>query len=127
MPERLYLVTRADLPAGDQAVQAAHALTEFLVEHPEVARDWHDRNNTLAFLVVPDERSLARLLDRAFDRDVRASAFREPDLNGSLTAIAIEPTGSKLVRSCPLALQNVSISNLEHGASERPPMEDRCR
>jgi len=102
--DKLILVTRADLPAGDQAVQAAHALTEFLVEHPEVAREWHDASNTLAFLSVPDEDALERLRERAFDHDIRASIFREPDLGDSLTAVALEPSGSKLVRSLPLAL-----------------------
>lgn len=102
--QRLYLVTRADLPAGDQAVQAAHALTEFTFEHPEAAESWHRASNTLAFLVAPDEAALQTLLDRAFDRGLRASAFREPDLGDALTAVAIEPEGSRLVRSLPLAL-----------------------
>lgn len=104
MTEKLYLVTRSNLPAGDQAVQAAHALTEFLVEHPEIAKDWHEQSNTLAFLVAPDEGALVRLLDRASDQDLRASAFREPDLGGALTAVALEPKAARLVRNLPLAL-----------------------
>ena len=104
MVERLYIVTRADLPAGDQAVQGAHALTEFAFEHPETAKAWHEQSNTLAFLAVPDESALQRLHERAFDLDIKASAFREPDLGDSLTAIAIEPTGSRICRSLPLAL-----------------------
>jgi len=101
---RLYLVTRADLPAGDQAVQAAHALQQFNVEHPQAARSWFEQSNTLAFLAAPDETALQRLLDRAFDKGLRASAFREPDLGDSLTAVAVEPAGARLVRSLPLAL-----------------------
>lgn len=104
MVERLYIVTRADLPPGDQAVQGAHALTEFLVEHPETAKAWHEQSNTLAFLSVPDEDSLERLRERAFDLDIKTSAFREPDLGDSLTAITIEPTGSRICRNLPLAL-----------------------
>lgn len=102
--EKIALVVRADLPAGDQAVQAAHALTEFLVNHPEIAREWHKQSNTLALLSVPNEAALGHILDQAFDKDLRVASFREPDLGDSLTAIALEPAGRKLVRGLPLAL-----------------------
>jgi DNA-binding transcriptional LysR family regulator len=102
---RLHLVVRRDLPPGDQAVQAAHALRQFTAEHPDIDRQWFEQSNTLALLAAPDERTLARMLDRAFDLGIRAAAFREPDLGGSLTAIAIEPAGARLCRGLPLALR----------------------
>jgi len=40
----------------------------------------------------------------ASKRGIAASAFREPDLGNSLTAIAIAPSGSKIVRNLRLAL-----------------------
>jgi hypothetical protein len=52
---KLHLVTRRDLSPGQQAVQAAHALREFIQHHPEVDRDWYERSNTLALLAVEDE------------------------------------------------------------------------
>ena len=105
--EKLYLVTRADLPAGAQAVQAAHALRQFAAEHPDLDKFWFERSNTLAMLAVPDERALRRLLVRAEDRDLRSAAFREPDLDNALTAVAIEPSpeAQKLCRNLPLALR----------------------
>lgn len=40
----------------------------------------------------------------ASKRGIAASAFREPDLDNSLTAIAIAPSGAKIVRNLKLAL-----------------------
>ena len=103
---RLYLVTRSDLPPGAQAVQASHAMRQFQAEYPEVERQWFETSNTLVLLSVPNEQSLARLLYKATDRDIKASAFREPDLSNALTAVALEPDGAKLVRNLPLALNS---------------------
>lgn len=62
MAEKLFLVTRADLPAGQQAVQAAHAFREFVNEHGDIEGDWYRTSNHLAFLSVADEPALERLL-----------------------------------------------------------------
>ena len=101
---KLYLVTREDLPAGQQAVQAAHALTEFLVQHGKVARDWYEKSNTLAFLAVPNEKALGVISRKARDRLIPVSVFREPDRQNEVTALAIGPEGRRLVRNLPLAL-----------------------
>ena len=106
MAEKLYLVTRADLPAGAQAVQAAHALRQFIAEHPERDREWYETSNYLALLVVPSEADLLRLYTKAERRGVPAAAFREPDQGDALTAIALGPCpGARaLTRALPLAL-----------------------
>ena len=52
---KLHLVVRGDLPPGQQAVQAVHAMREFVREYPEVDRHWYEKSNTLALLTVPDE------------------------------------------------------------------------
>jgi peptidyl-tRNA hydrolase len=106
---KLYLVTREDLSHGQQAVQAAHALQEFNIHHPELARDWHSKSNTLAFLAVPDEKALGVLLRKARDRFTPVSAFREPDRQDELTALAIGPEGKRLVRDLPLALSGSTL------------------
>ena len=102
--DKLYLVVRADLPAGAQAVQAAHALREFAAHHPEVDRAWYERSNYLALLSVPDEGALQRLLTRARERGLLAAPFHEPDRHNEMTALALEPAGQRLVRNLPLAL-----------------------
>lgn len=103
MADKLYLVTRSDLPAGQQAVQAAHAMRQFAADFPDVDRQWFESSNTLALLAVPDEPSLARLLRKARWRGP-VSEFREPDRGGELTAIAIGPWGKPVVARLPLAL-----------------------
>jgi peptidyl-tRNA hydrolase len=103
MAEKLYLVTRLDLPIGQQAVQACHAMTEFLVEHKERASQWHSTSNTLALLVVQDEQDLIRLASKANRRGVRFSSFREPDRENELTALALEPRARSLLSNLPLA------------------------
>ena len=104
MADKLYLVTRADLPAGQQAVQACHAMRRFAEEHPTVERAWFSGSETLALLAVKDEAGLVRVVERAQDRGLRVASFREPDRGGELTAIALEPGARRLVRSLPLAL-----------------------
>jgi Peptidyl-tRNA hydrolase PTH2 len=102
--DKLYLVTRSDLPPGHQAVQSAHAMREFKNSYPELEQLWYERSNFLALLAVPDEASLSRLLERARRRGIPAVGFREPDLGGALTAVALAPRGKGLVRRLPLAL-----------------------
>ncbi len=102
--DKIYLVTRSDLPLGSQAVQAAHALREFAATHPELDKLWYERSNYLALLAVPDETALSRLLERAERRLIPVVGFREPDLGGALTAVALAPGGKGLVRGLPLAL-----------------------
>lgn len=63
--DKLFLVTRADLSAGQQAVQAAHALRAFAAEHPDIDREWYEVSNYLALLAVPNEERLGVLLQEA--------------------------------------------------------------
>ncbi len=104
---KLHLVTRRDLSAGQQAVQAAHALREFVREHPQTDLDWYEKSNTLAFLSVEDESSLQDLLSKALRRRIAVSGFREPDRDEELTAVAIGPQGKGLCRGLRLALSEV--------------------
>ena len=102
--DKLFLVTRKDLSAGQQAVQAAHALQEYNVCHSQTCCEWHRTSNTLALLVVRNEAALAHLVERAARRNISFAAFTEPDLGGQLTAVAIGPEGKNLTRDLPLAL-----------------------
>lgn len=102
---KLYLVVRDDLAPGQQAVQAAHALREFGALYPSEDQIWYRASNTLALLVVPNEECLKRLLGEIQEYGHPVAPFREPDLEQSLTAIAVGPSGKRHCRGLPLALK----------------------
>ncbi len=102
---KLYVVVRADLPAGAQLAQACHGLRAFVAAHPEIDRAWYEQSNNLVCLAVPSEAHLLELAARAEARDVATAVFREPDEGDSVTAIALGPAGARLVSSLPLALR----------------------
>lgn len=104
MASKVYVVTRADLSAGQQAVQSCHALADFVLEFGAEAKAWHLESNTLALLVVPNEDALEALAREA-DRRCAVTRFREPDRNNELTAIALGPEGKRLVQNLPLTLR----------------------
>jgi hypothetical protein len=102
--EKLYIVTRQDLPPGLQIPQSVHAAQRFAEEHPELYGAWYRGPNNVVCLSVPDEPALRSLLGRA-PEEVPHSAFEEPDLGGELTAIALGGKAKKLVQRLPLALR----------------------
>lgn len=104
MRSRLYLVTRRDLPPGQQAVQAAHALRAFVETHPSIDRTWYGTSRTLVLLATPDEHTLAALASEAAFRGVAVAPHHEPDHGGALGAIALAPEATSLLRKIPLAL-----------------------
>lgn len=109
MGDKLYLVTRRDLEPGYQAVQSCHAIRQFTAEHPARDGEWFTNSNYLALLSVADEVELMRLIIAAKDHGLRWSAFREPDVGGQITAIALEPHHKtiELCKSLPLALKEL--------------------
>jgi peptidyl-tRNA hydrolase len=105
--EKLYLVVRSDLPAGQQAVQAAHVLREFVQDHEGIERHWYETSNHLAILSVPNEATLNRLIWKADMQGFKYSVFKEPDRGNETTAIALEPAARGLCKHLPLALSSV--------------------
>lgn len=104
---KLYMVSRADLPAGVQACQAMHAMREFVAQHPEVEREWHQTSNHIAFLAADDIEELQFLIKVAAQNGILHSVFFEPDLENELTAVAFEPTieSRELLSRLPTALK----------------------
>lgn len=103
--QRLYIVVRQDLDAGLLTAQACHVTRRFTREHPEVEVP-EDEN--LLVLAAKNEPGLVDVLDLLRSRDTLASlsTFHEPDLDGSLTAIAaVGPAVAKLLSSYPRALR----------------------
>lgn len=76
---KLFVLVRKDLSKSQQAVQAGHAIAQYLIEHPDT--EWG--NGTLVLLRVPFE---------SFDYWQKTigkySIFREPDIGNEMTAIA---------------------------------------
>jgi hypothetical protein len=72
-------------------VQPAHSLAQFAIEHHNTFVNWQNFHKNLIVLAVEDEASLSALLMKARMKNVKVSAFREPDIKDQLTAIAMEP------------------------------------
>lgn len=85
MCEKLYVVTRTDLTKSQQAVQAGHALAEYLIMN-EATSTWG--NGTLVYLKVKDEKELISLQKSLECGKVDHTLFREPDFGWQLTAMA---------------------------------------
>ena len=105
--DKLYVITRADLEPGYQAVQSMHALRQFTAEHPEIDKIWFEQSNYLGLLSVKNEEELLGLIEQATNQGINHSIFREPDIDNQITAIALSP-GAKSKKLCsrlPLALR----------------------
>jgi hypothetical protein len=103
MPPKLYLVTRRDLAAGLAAAQIAHAAILWATSRPiEEVREWMEKSNTVVICTVADEAELKEKLATA----PAGLGFADPDINGELTAIALDPGNSskKECRGLPLFL-----------------------
>ena len=78
----LYVIVRKDLSKSSLAAQAAHATAQFVLDHPGT---W--LNGTIVLLLAKNEGQLGEIL-HAYGNSL-VSEFREPDLEGTITAIAI--------------------------------------
>jgi peptidyl-tRNA hydrolase len=97
--DKIYLVSRADISISQQAVQCCHALRQFVHDFPSIDIEWFNDSNYLTLLIADNERGLIDLLNTAELNGLCASLFREEDMNGEITAIAIEP-GDESARLC---------------------------
>lgn len=100
MLKRLYVVVRADLPAGLQLAQACHATRSFGLEQPEL-----DVGENLVVLHAKDAAALGTLVETARKEDLPVVPFHEPDLDGAITAAAFTGAAQKLLSTLPLALR----------------------
>lgn len=102
----MFVVTRADLSAGSQIAQTAHAVSEYALTRTVEAARWREDSNSLVVVAAPGLPELEALAARARDRGLDPVEFREPDMGGELTAVLL-PGGSalpgKLVANLPLA------------------------
>ena len=82
MGNRLYVIVRKDLSESYMAVQAGHAVAQWLLSD----QSW--RNETLIYLGVENEKELLSWKDRLDFKNTKYAEFREPDIGNQLTAIA---------------------------------------
>jgi peptidyl-tRNA hydrolase len=96
------------LTVGQQAVQSTHAAINFIFEHMGRAGPWFENSNYLVQLNVSNEHELLKLIEKCDKLGLAYTVFREPDLNDSITAIAIEPShlSKKVVSHLRLLFKN---------------------
>ena len=82
MSKRLYIIVRKDLSESYRAVQAGHAVAEWILHD----QSW--KNETLIYLGVENEKDLLRWVDKLNFKNIKYIGFNEPDINNELTAIA---------------------------------------
>lgn len=116
--DKLYFVTRRDLPAGAQLAQTLHAFHEFFEQHPAEYREWYESSKYIAALSVKDESELKSLCDTLMSKNFKFSVFTEPDLKDQLTSISVQPGQdiAKTLSHLPLALKEYNqfhINKLE--------------
>ena len=91
---KLYVIVRKDLSIPQRAVQAGHAVAEFLLRGP--FSRWS--NGTLVYLGVKGLRQLENIKQKFEWEDIPYIEFREPDLNNEITAIATDEPNRYLER-----------------------------
>jgi hypothetical protein len=94
---KLYVIVRKDLTHSQRAVQAGHALAEYLLHSPYFR--W--KNETLIYLGIKGLRQLENLKRKLELHGINYVEFREPDLNNEVTAIASDED-SKIFRKMNL-------------------------
>jgi peptidyl-tRNA hydrolase len=95
------------LAPGAKLAQSCHAAFAFAIEHPQLTGEWFRDSNYICILEIDNEEKLLDLMERAKQQDISASIFREPDMDGQITAIALCPgiASKKLCSNLPLALK----------------------
>ena len=83
--QKLYVLIRKDLGAAYGAVQAGHAVAEWLLQHGQ-SSEW--QNGTLIYLSVENEEELNHWIFKMDKRNMEWTGFREPDMGNQMTAIA---------------------------------------
>jgi peptidyl-tRNA hydrolase len=85
--------------------QVAHAAFMFAQDHGDKVAPWFRDSQYLIVVSVPDESALCALAARAGDLGIVKSRWHEPDLGGSLTALALAPgkDSRRLCANLPLA------------------------
>ena len=83
--KKLYVLVRKDLTPSYRAVQAGHAVAEWVLRH-QGQKDWD--NGTLVYLGVENKESLECWTMKLDMKGLEWTGFIEPDIGDQMTAIA---------------------------------------
>ncbi len=83
---KLFVIIRKDLSHSQRAVQAGHAVAQYLLYSPFYR--W--TNETLIYLGVKGRTQLENLKYKFNENGIKFTEFKEPDLNNETTAIATD-------------------------------------
>jgi peptidyl-tRNA hydrolase len=83
--KRMYVIVREDLTKSQKTVQCIHAVSELLLKGK--SNNWN--NGKVVCLKVRNEFELNLIANRLNLDGIGFEFFKEPDLNSSLTSIAL--------------------------------------
>ena len=83
--KKLYVLLRNDLGLAYGAVQAGHAVAEWMLQYGQ-GLEW--KNGTLVYVSVANEEELIHWTQKLRMKGLEWAEFREPDIGNQLTAIA---------------------------------------
>ena len=95
--KKMYVLVRKDMPKSYQAVQAGHALAEYLMH---VQHAW--TNGTLVYLNVRNEKELYNWIKVLNIKGIDWKGFWEPDVGDELTAICTNGVDERLFEGLEL-------------------------
>ena len=90
--KKMYVLVRKDLAAIYGMVQGSHALAQFLIQYPELGKEWN--NTTIVFLGEKNEDSLNLTAFKLEKKNKVFAEFHEEDLKYQITAIACYDDGA---------------------------------
>ena len=97
---KLYIIVLKTLSSGLKCAQACHALRAFTQAYPELDKEWYETSNNIVVLEHEDMNGTANLLEA---HGLAVARFQEPDMDGALTAICVEPRGARRLSNLRLA------------------------
>ncbi len=104
-------MVREDIEPGYQVSQIVHSAFRFSQEYPEITKSWMNNSETIVCLGIKNEEELDKLIQRAENKNIKYSSFREPDLNDQVTSVVLEPgeNSKKLCSNLGLVLRKCQI------------------
>ena len=90
MEQKLFILVRKDISIAQQGVQMAHVAALFAASHKN--QDWE--KTTFVCCTVEDEEWLKIVINKAVLKHYTYTAFIEPDLDNTITAMAVLHDGN---------------------------------